>query len=370
MKKSSRIVSVDIFRGMTVAFMILVNNPGSWGAIFTPFEHARWHGCTPTDLVFPFFLFIVGTSIVLAYHKKKANNTSGIYPKIVKRGFKLVLLGLFLAGFTWKFPFFKSFAVLRLPGVLQRIGVVFVIAAILYINLDKKKLWWTFAGILLAYWALMSFVPVQGHTGDFTKEFNPASYLDLQILSRAHMWKKLYDPEGILSTLPSVATAIMGMYLGFILIDTKRSNKEKLFPILYTGITSLTLGYLWSFSFPLNKALWTSSYVLYTGGWAFIVFALIYYVTEIAGWKAWGKGFIYFGSNAISVFFLSGFIAKSFYIIRFANGERIHTYLYKTFYTSWIHSPKVSSLIYALSVIFCYYLIVRFMYKKGIIIKV
>ncbi len=367
---SKRILSVDIFRGMTIVLMILVNTPGTWNSIYAPFKHAVWHGCTPTDLVFPFFLFIVGTSIVLAYSSKKKNKSFKTYIKIFSRAAKLVVLGLFLAGFLVKFPFFKPFSELRLPGVLQRIGLVFFIATLLYLQSNWKTLLFIFVFILVGYWLLMTQIPIHGELPLLTKESNLAAYLDLKILTQAHIWKPEYDPEGLLSTLPSIATAIMGMFLGFLLKQDHYSKKQKLTYSIAIGIISILAGSLWSVVFPLNKALWTSSFVLYTGGWAFIIYSVIYYLTEIAHLKKWGIPFIYYGSNAISVYFLSSFIAKTFYLTHLPNGQTPHSFLYNTFFTSWISIPKLSSLMYAFSVILIYYFLARFLYKKKIFIKV
>lgn len=371
MENSKRILSVDVFRGMTVALMILVNNPGTWSAIFKPFRHAKWHGWTPTDMVFPFFLFIVGTSIVLAYSSKKNNNNlKGAYKKTLIRSLKLIGLGLFLAGFTYTFPFFKSFSHLRLPGVLQRIGVVFFFTAFLYLKMNWKTLLTIFFFILVSYWIMLSYIPINGALPLLTKESNLAAYIDLKVLTQAHIWKPEYDPEGLLSTIPAIATALMGVFLGLLLKQNKINAKQKLFYILYMGLTSLGLGLFWGKYFPINKALWTSSYVLLSGGLAYLIYGLIYYIIEIAAFKQWGQFFIYFGSNAITVFFLSGFIAKSFYIIKLANGMSIHKYLYQNIFTIWNFDPKVSSLLYAICVILFYYLLARFLYKKQIFIKV
>ncbi len=370
MNTTKRIISVDIFRGMTIALMILVNTPGTWNSIYAPFKHAVWHGCTPTDLVFPFFLFIVGTSIVLAYSSKKKTKDLKVYLKILSRSAKLIILGLFLAGFLVKFPFFKSFSGLRLPGVLQRIGLVFFIAALLYLQSNWKILLATFIFILIGYWLLMTQIPIHGEIPLLTKESNLAAYLDLKILTQAHIWKPEYDPEGLLSTIPAIATAIMGMFLGLLIKHHKYTKKKKLGYILLIGIISILAADIWAVFFPLNKALWTSSFVLYTGGWAFIVYGIIYYLTEIANFNKWGKPFIYYGSNAITVYFLSSFIAKTFYLTHFHNGQTPHSFLYSTFFTSWISIPELSSLLYAISVIIVYYFLARFLYKKKIFIKV
>ncbi len=370
MEKSKRILSVDIFRGITIASMILVNNPGTWGAIYPPLEHAHWHGLTPTDLIFPFFLFIVGISISLAYSKKRATGmTVDVFKKISSRSFKLIALGLILAGFTLHFPFFKDISTLRFPGVLQRIGVVFFISALLFFYFNWKILLGIFLTILVGYWGMMKFIPIDGAMPLLTKGSNLASVIDLKILTVDHMWKTLYDPEGLFSTLPSIATTIFGMFIGKIILLKDKSHQHKLKLFISIGLFALISGYIWNLNFPLNKALWTSSYVLVTGGWASLVFALIYFISDIKGHASWGKPAIVFGSNAITVFFMSGVIARLFGMIKLSNGVSIHGNLYH-FLASIVTIPELSSLIYALFVILFYYFVALTMYKKGIFLKV
>ena len=370
MSTKQRILSVDIFRGVTIAAMILVNNPGTWANVYAPFLHADWHGLTPTDLIFPFFLFIVGMSITFAYTNKKANGITGdVYKKIISRTLKLIFLGLFLAGFKYDFPFFKELSHLRIPGVLQRIGVVFFIASILFLHINWKGLLGIFVFILLGYYLIMTQIPINGELALLTKESNLASVVDLNILTVDHMWKTLYDPEGILSTLPAIATTIFGMFLGMILLNKEKTQQEKLKYFIIIGIVALVIGYAWSTIFPLNKALWTSSFVLVTGGWASLVYAAFYYIADILGHNDWGKPAIIFGSNAITVFFLSSFMAKSFGLIKLPSGQSLHGYLYEIL-SSIITIPKLSSLIYAILIIVFYYFIALILYKKKIFIKV
>lgn len=370
MSSNERIISVDIFRGLTIAAMILVNNPGTWSHVYAPFLHADWHGLTPTDLIFPFFLFIVGMSITFAYSKKKeVGIQSDVYKKIISRTLKLIFLGLFLAAFTLNFPFIKDLSKLRIPGVLQRIGVVFFIASLLFLHCNWKVLLGIFIAILITYWLLMTQIPIHGEAPLLTKESNLGSVIDFQVLTVDHMWKTLYDPEGILSTLPSIATSIFGMFLGIILLKKGYSKQEKLIYFLIIGAVALGIGYLWSLSFPLNKALWTSSFVLVTGGWACLIYALIFYVADIIGKQSWGKPAIIFGSNAITVYFLSSFTSKCFGLIKLSSAQSLHGYLYEML-SSAITIPKLSSLIYAIIVISFYYLIAYILYKKKIFIKV
>ncbi len=359
-----RIVAVDIFRGMTIVLMILVNTPGTWSDVYPPLLHAEWHGYTPTDLVFPFFLFIVGTSVVFAYRNKKANKAA--YKKITIRSLKLIGLGLFLGAFTITFPFIKEFESIRFPGVLQRIGVVFFCAAVLFLNLNWKKLLGVAIVLLLGYWLLMAFVPVAGEASTFERAPNNlANYVDLHILG-THMWKPDYDPEGILSTLPAVVSSILGIFTGLILV----SKQEKKATILFgLGGCFLLLGHLWDFVFPINKALWTSSFVLVTAGWGNVFLALIYYLTDVRKIQ-FGSIFRYAGANAIIVYFLSSFITKLFYLIRVDADTSLHNWLFQTIYVHDFWSMQMSSLLYALTVTGFYCLLAYILYQRKIFIKV
>jgi len=359
-----RIISVDIFRGLTIALMILVNTPGTWEYVFPPLRHAVWHGYTPTDLVFPFFLFIVGTSIVFAYRNKEPNTAT--YRKISVRTLKLLGLGLFLGAFTISFPFIKDFAEIRFPGVLQRIGVVFFFAAVLFLNFNWKVILGITITILVGYWVWLGFIPLNGEVPTFERAPNNwANFVDLQVFG-THMYKEDYDPEGLLSTFPSIASSLLGIFTGLILIS-QRAKKELL--LLLMGILMLLLGYIWDLAFPINKALWSSSFVLVTAGWANIFLALIYYLTDVKGIQ-FGSIFRYTGANAITVYFLSSFVTKLFYSIQVEEGLSLHGWIYKNIYVHSFLSGEVSSLLYGLSVMGFYLLLALFMYRRKIFIKV
>lgn len=365
MENSKRIESVDLFRGLTIAAMILVNNPGSWSHVYAPLLHAEWHGLTPTDLIFPFFLFIVGISIHLSYQNKSA--TLIVYKKILIRSLKLFGLGFFLAWFLPYFPFFRSLDVVRIPGVLQRIGLVFFVSAILYINFNWKALLGIALCILIGYFILLGFVPLlDGSLPTFDRAPNNwVMYLDLNILGE-HMWKDDYDPEGFMSSLPAIATCISGILVGKILTDSKRKKETRL---LLVSLVLLIFGYIWSFWFPLNKAIWSSSYVLVTSGWATLILGIIYYIQDVRNVE-FGTIFKYAGMNAITIFFLSGFIAKIFYLTKIGEDKRIHSWLYTTLFEYDFLSDKMSSLLYALVVISFYLWLSYVMYKRNIFIKV
>jgi len=369
---NKRLLSLDAFRGLTVAAMILVNNPGNWAKIFPPLRHAEWHGCTPTDLIFPFFLFIVGVAIVYALQSKKENESdhNQLLIKAFKRGCILFLLGLFLA----LFPKF-DFSTVRILGVLQRIGIVYIICAAIFIKTKPKTQFYIMIGILILYWILMTLVPVPGFgVPNLEKETNLAAWLDRVILTEEHTWKssRTWDPEGILSTLPAVATALFGILMGDILKGKERSTAEKTAWIFSFGVMAWILGMTWGLFFPINKSLWTSSYVLYCGGLAAMMLALLYWIIDVQGYKRWCKIFVAYGINAITVFFLSAIIAKAMGIIKVDhNGEEIslRTWLYDTFFTSWL-PPDIASLAWALSFVLFFLMLLWPMYKKNLIIKV
>ena len=360
----NRIISVDIFRGLTIVLMILVNTPGTWSSVYAPFLHAEWHGYTPTDLVFPFFLFIVGTSIAFAYQHKTASVPT--YKKITVRTLKLIGLGLFLGAFAISFPFIKDFADIRIPGVLQRIGVVFFFAAVLFLNFNWKTLVGICAVLLIGYWLLMGYVPVEGMASTFERAPNNlANYIDVQVLG-THNYKADYDPEGLLSTLPSIASALTGIFTGLIL-TSKREKKE--WVLVGLGVIMLLVGYVWDTVFPINKALWSSSFVLVTSGWANIFLALIYYLSDVKGLQ-FGSIFKYAGANAITVYFLSSFVTKLFYSIKVDGETSLHGWLFQHIYVHDFMPMELSSLLYALTVVSFYMLLAYVMYQKKIFIKV
>ena len=373
-----RLLSLDVFRGITVAAMILVNNPGSWAHIYAPLEHAEWNGCTPTDLIFPFFLFIVGVSISYALGSKKQHmNHSKLIMTALKRALILFGLGLFLSLFPKVFTEpLEAFRTVRIPGVLQRIAVVFFITALIFIKTSPKTQLRTMIGILIAYWALMTLVPVPGlGYANLEKETNLGAWLDRTILTEAHLWKsaRTWDPEGILSTLPAVATGLFGVLAGSWLRRKDREESVKISWMFSIGVLAVILGLIWDLCFPINKALWTSSFVLYTGGLATIGLALCYWLIDVQGYKKGTKPFVVYGVNAITVFFLSGLIPRILSMIRVkmpdgtVSGSK--EWMYETFFTPYF-SPVNASLAGAITFILIWLLILWWMFNKKIIIKV
>lgn len=375
---TNRVLSLDFFRGLTVAAMILVNNPGDWAHIYAPLEHAEWNGCTPTDLIFPFFLFIVGVSIVYAMGSRKVDPTQHgkLILKALKRAFILFALGLFLSLYPKIFTNpMEALAHVRIPGVLQRIAVVFFISAVLFIKCSEKTLFRLMILLLAGYWVLMNFVPVPGiGEPNMEKETSLAAWLDRSILSEAHLWKlsKTWDPEGILSTIPAIASGLFGILVGTHLKRRDLDAATKVAWLFSTGCLAVFLGLAWGLQFPINKSLWTSSFVLYTGGLATLMLSICYWIIDIQQYNRFTKPFVVYGVNAITVFFLSGLILRTLgmFSVTDSNGEEVglQSWLYSGFSENL--SPVNASLAWAVSFVLFWLMILWFMYNKRIIIKV
>jgi len=374
----ARLLSLDVFRGLTVAAMILVNNPGSWAHIYAPLKHAEWHGCTPTDLIFPFFLFIVGVSISYALGSKKGYMShSKLIMTALKRALILFGLGLFLNLFPKVFTEpIEAFSTVRIPGVLQRIAVVFFITAVIFIKTNPKTQLRLLIGILIAYWAMMTLIPVPGvGYANLEKETNLGAWLDRTLLTEAHLWRsaKTWDPEGILSTLPAIATGLFGVLVGNWLKRKDREESVKISWMFSLGVLAVILGLIWDLCFPINKALWTSSFVLYAGGLATIGLALCYWLIDVQGYKKGTKPFVVYGVNAITVFFLSGLIPRILTMIKVSmpDGTIVNSreWMYETFFSPYL-SPINASLAGAITFILIWLGILWWMYHKKIIIKV
>ncbi|MEO8773253.1 MAG: heparan-alpha-glucosaminide N-acetyltransferase domain-containing protein [Gelidibacter sp.] len=360
-----RIESVDLLRGMTIVAMILVNTPGDWGAVYAPLLHADWHGLTPTDLIFPFFLFIVGISIYFAYkHKSKTADT---YKKVAIRSLKLIGLGLFLNLFVPIFPFFEALITVRIPGVLQRIGIVFFVTAWLYLNCNWKTLIGIVVAILVGYWLFLGFVPLPDGTAPTFERApnNWSNFVDFHVLGK-HMWQPDYDPEGILSTIPAVATSVFGVLIGR-LLDTE--TDRKVLKLIVVGVLLTVTGYFWHMVFPINKALWSISFVFVTAGIGTIILGVIYYIVDVKQYH-FGAVFKYAGMNAITVYFLSSLISKIFYLVPLGENHNIHSWLYNNLFVHDFMGAKLSSLLYAVVVALCYLSLGYYLYKKKIFIKV
>lgn len=378
-KSPARLLSLDVFRGITVAAMILVNNPGDWGHIYAPLEHAEWNGCTPTDLIFPFFLFIVGVSISYALGSKKeiAADHNKLLITAAKRALILFLLGLVIHAFR---PLLKDpstvLQTLRIPGVLQRIALVFFITAFMFVKTSTRTQFITFVVILISYWIIMTFIPVPGFgTANLQPETNIGAWLDRTVFTEAHLWSssKTWDPEGLLGTLPAVATGLFGLLTGTWLKRKDREDSVKISWMFSVGFLAVIIGLLWDLFFPINKALWTSSYVLFAGGLATISLAFCYWIIDVNQYKSATKPFVVFGVNAIAVFFLSAIVPQIINLIKIEKPDGTILgaipYAYQTFIAPHF-SPANASLVYAVTFVLIWLLTLWVMYNKKIIIKV
>lgn len=441
---NSRLISLDVFRGMTIAGMVLVNNPGTWSHIYDPLEHAPWHGLTPTDWIFPFFLFIVGVAIPIALGKRLVEGiTQKVYTKIVSRSAMIFALGLSMSVI----PFFQfaatnapdwlkmliwmamtggllflllrnfkaagiliglsiagviglnlagynvvpyNFGTMRIPGVLQRIAVCYLVVSIIFLHTNWKQQIYIAIGILLGYWAVMTLIPVPGCdvTTIDDKACNLAAWLDRSILTEDHIWRsaKVFDPEGILSTLPAIATTIAGVLTGTWL--TKRpsasvlsesggtahdDNLNKVSGLFFFGTVLLGAGYVWNSYFPFNKALWTSSYVLVTAGLALLTLGACFWLIDIKGYKAWAKPFVIFGMNALPLFVFSGIFARMIgaYRVSGADGQpvAVQKWVFDNIFLS-VAQPVDASLLYAICFILVWLFLMWLLFRKDIYIKV
>lgn len=366
-----RVLSVDALRGLTVAAMVLVNNPGTWRAVYPPLRHAEWHGWTPTDMVFPFFLFVVGVSIPLALGAIRAPGGGHPAARVLRRAAVIFTLGLLLHAL----PFFPL-ATLRIPGVLQRIAVCYLLAALLVLATAGTRGWRVQAGVagalLAGYWLLMTQVAAPGQVpGDLTPAGNLAGYVDRVVLGPRHIWQatRVYDPEGVLSTLPAVATTLLGVLAGHWL-RAGRPAARAAGGLAAGGLAVAALGWLWGLSFPINKALWTSSYALLMAGLAAIALAGCHWLIEVRGRRGWAVPFAVLGVHALTLFFLSSLMAKLLVIVRVgAGGPRLHAWLFEHLFAPWA-SPVNASLAYALAYVLLWWAITWALDRAGLRLRV
>lgn len=366
-----RLMALDVFRGATIAAMLLVNNPGDWGAVYAPLLHAPWHGWTFTDVIFPFFLWIVGVAMTLSFARRveRGESTAGLMLHALRRSAIIFGLGLMLAGF----PYY-NLATIRIPGVLQRIAVCYLAASLIFLMSSLRgMILWT-GGLLSVYWILMKLVPVPGYgAGVLDKVGNFAQYVDSLVL-RGHMWSatKVWDPEGIVSTLPAIATTLLGVLAGRIL-RLRLTAAEKTAWLFVVGTALMLCGSVMDWWLPINKNLWTSSYAVFMAGLAATVFAFCYWIVDVQGWRAWAQPFVVYGMNAIAMFVLAGMVAKSLGLIRIAAAEgkqiSLSAWIFLNLYAP-LASPKNASLMYALTYVLLFWAIAYFLYRRRIFLKV
>jgi predicted acyltransferase len=430
--KSQRLLSLDVFRGITIAGMILVNNPGSWSYVYPPLEHARWHGWTPTDLIFPFFLFIVGVAMTLSFDKrlKRGDSRNELFVHVVRRSAVLFLLGLILAGFPRTHLVYNlirlafligvgaallavcdsllargyirsrlslevlktlvmvlslclvlanyNLETIRIPGVLQRIAVCYFFASIIVMNSGWKgrALWALF--FIVAYWDIIylihapaGYVPTGRNIVFGGKEGLLGDFIDNKIIG-AHVYRERPDPEGILSTLPAISTTLLGVLVGNWL-QSKRSHLEKVVGLFVMANVGIVVGYVMSIWFPINKKIWTSSYVVFMAGMALQFLAMCYWLIDMKSYKKWTYPFVVYGTNAIAVFFASGIVGRLLYSIQVTapGGKQvaIKQYIFNNYFASWA-GPMNGSLLMAIAYIVLWMLILMPLYHKRIFIKI
>lgn len=376
----NRLLSIDFLRGLTVAAMVLVNNPGSWGHIYAPLRHAAWHGCTFTDLIAPFFLLIVGVSITFSTVHQQALSVTD--HQIIWKSFQRMLilfgLGLFLSLYPNIFidPI-KAFQNVRIPGVLQRIAVVYFISTIIFLWFSPRAIFNLLLVLLVLHWVLMTWVPLAGiGHAHLEKETNLAAWIDRSIFTEAHLWKaaKTWDPEGLLSTFSAISTSLLGILTGVILQRKNLAAAEKTAWIFSFGILATIGGLAGGLIFPINKSLWTSSYVLYTGGLAMIALSLCYWVIDVKGYKKFTKPAIVFGVNAIFVFAVSGLLPRTLNLMQvtLSSGKQVgsSTYLYQTFFRPYFSSPYHASLAWAIAWVLLWMSVLWIMYNRRVVIKI
>lgn len=377
-----RLMSLDVFRGATMAAMLLVNNPGDWDHLYSQLDHAAWNGWTFTDLIFPFFLWIVGVAMPLSLGRRLENGAprEKELGRVIRRSVIIIALGLALNAFPW-FPPYFHFATVRLPGVLQRIGICYFFAGLIFLNTGLRGQAIAIIILLTGYWLLMALMPVPGWGhGLLTEHGNFSEYIDTMVLS-GHTWKetKTYDPEGVVSTIPAVATVLFGILAGH-LLRSRQTPPEKTAWLFVAGNLLLLAGLIMNHWLPINKKLWTSTYAVFMAGMASNIFAICYWLVDVKGCKKWARPFAVYGMNAITVFVLTGLLGRITTLVHAgsANGRPV---LLKTWLFEHIKSvfesvagplatPKNSSLLYALMYVALMYGVALFMYRRKWFLRV
>lgn len=396
-----RLLSLDVFRGITIAGMLLVNNPGSWAAIYPPLQHAAWHGWTPTDLIFPFFLFIVGITTQLSTSARRERGVSDdvIVRQILARAAVIFLLGFLMSLFpfyqwgppaTWPVPVDAPDAGIweriayrwqhvRIMGVLQRIGLAYAAGALLTLRMSLMRQVGTLAAMLIGYWIVMTALPVPGHglIGALVLDHPSmvmSAWLDRTVLGVNHLWSGsvTWDPEGLLSTVPAIGTVMLGVFAGQWLA-LRRPLPERLTALFAVGAIGMAVGSMWGWVFPINKGIWTSSYVLFTGGLASVALATCMWVIDVHKITAWTRPFMIYGVNPIVAFVGSGIMARWIYTlwtVRYDGATvPVQRAIYRSLFASWL-SPLNASLLFAVTFVLLWLGILSVLYRRNIVLKV
>ena len=377
-KLPKRLTSLDVFRGITITGMILVNMAGVADQVYPPLLHADWNGCTPTDLVFPFFLFIIGVAIAFSFSKYKENKlTLGLghtvpLGRILRRSAILFALGLLLNGF-WNY----NWSTIRIMGVLQRISLAYLLATLVILKLPRKGQWAIALLLLLGYWLAMSFIPVPGYgVGNLSRDGNLGAYLDRLIIGTAHLYKgdnfnSMGDPEGLFSTLPAVVSVLLGYFTGDWLRKQPVNSRTSM-DLVLVGLSGLVIGEVWGFWFPINKKLWTSSYVVFTAGWALLLLAACYELIEVRSLRRWGKPFEIMGLNAIFAFVASVLMIKTLVKTHIGTGEKApttYTWIYEHVFVPWAGAMN-GSLFFAMVTVLFWWVVLYGMYRQRWFVKI
>ncbi|HEY9794206.1 MAG TPA: DUF5009 domain-containing protein [Leptolyngbyaceae cyanobacterium] len=373
-KSPQRLTSLDAFRGIAISGMILVNMAGVADQVYPPLLHADWNGCTLTDLVFPFFLFIVGVAMAFSLSKYTEGNqpTAGVYWRIVRRSVILFVLGLLLNGF-WTY----DWSSIRIMGILQRISLAYLLAALAVLHLPRRGQYAIALLLLIGYWVVMSFIPVPGFgAGNLTRDGNLGAYIDRLVIGTAHLYKgdnfnSMGDPEGLFSTLPAVVTVLLGYFTGDWLHKQPLKSHTSM-DLVLLGLSCLVIGQVWDFWFPINKKLWTSSYVVFTAGWALLLLAACYELIEVRSQRRWGKPFEIMGLNAIFVFVASVLMIKILVKTHIGTGENAPTtysWIYEHLFVPWAGAMN-GSFLFALVTVLFWWLVAYVMYRQCWFLKV
>ncbi len=361
-----RYKALDAFRGITIAMMILVNNPGSWSYVYWPLEHSKWNGCTPTDLVFPFFLFIVGSAMFFAFQKNQFQLTKDIGLKIIRRGLTLIAIGILLNTVLFTIPMDS----LRFFGVMQRIGFVYILASFIVLLFNKRGVWLMSAALLLAYWGVLILF---GGADPFSLEHSFARELDRKLFSDAYLYNGFgipFDPEGLLSSIPAIVNALVGFEVTRYL--TSQTDKVKtIIKLVSVGAVALVVALLWSFLIPINKALWTSSYVVFTCGAAMIMLAIFIWIVDAKNQLAAVKPLLAFGMNPLFIYIFAWIASDllSWVTIAGSSGKAVPVQEWLVTYLAPYTNPFNASLLVALLFLLFCYGVAYFLFRRNIVIK-
>ena len=400
-KKKERLLSLDVFRGMTIAGMLLVNNPGTWSAIYPPLEHAEWNGWTPTDLIFPFFVFIVGvtTHLSMTARRERGDTDEMLVKQILRRGAIIFLLGFLMSlfpGYQWGniegLPnptildrIIYRWEHVRILGVLPRIGLVYIAAGLLTLRTSVKAQVVILASLLYGYWFVMTLIPVSGTFNGMpgtyigalllnTPSETVAAHVDRAILGMNHIWSGsvTFDPEGPLSTIPAIGTAMLGIFTGRWIAQPKPLI-ERISALFAIGCLGMVVGLMWNWVFPINKNLWTSSYVVFTAGMACVSLATIMWIVDWLDIKGWTKPFVIYGMNPIVAFVGSGVLARCIYTLWKVQYDgkptSVEAVIYKSVFEP-VLAPKNASLAMAIVTVLFWFGILTVLYRRKIFLKV